>query len=71
MPVHDRTSVEGLYTGQPRWVSENEIRDTFAEGWLIQSIEYSRYEVRPDPNDLSFKDGEPKAWFVVVKREDE
>ena len=69
MPVHYRTSFEGLYTGQPRWVSEKEIRDTFAEGWVIESIERSRYEIRPDPKDVSFRDGGPKA-FVVVKRED-
>jgi SAM-dependent methyltransferase len=52
----------------PRRVSEKEIRETFAKGWHIQSIERSRYEVRPDPNDPSFKDGGPKAWFVVVGR---
>jgi len=95
MPVHDRTSFEGLYTGQPRWeigrpqkalldiadkisgtildsgcgTGENAL--FFAEGWVIESIEQSRYEVRPDSNDVSFKDGGPKAWFVVVKREDE
>ena len=50
----------------PRRVSEKEIRETFVKGWQIQSIERSRYEVRPDPNDPSFKDGGPKAWFVVV-----
>jgi len=70
MPVHDRTSFEGLYTGQPRRVSEKEIRDTFADGWVIESIERSRYEVRPDPKDVSFMDGGPKA-FVVVKREED
>jgi SAM-dependent methyltransferase len=52
----------------PRRVSEKEIRKTFAKGWRIQSIVRSRYEVRPDPNDPSFKDGGPKAWFVVVGR---
>jgi SAM-dependent methyltransferase len=52
----------------PRRVSEDEIREAFAKGWQIQSIERSRYEVRPDPNDPSFKDGGPKAWFVVVGR---
>ncbi len=41
----------------PRRVSEDEIRETFANGWQIQSIKRSRYEVRPDPNDPSFKDG--------------
>ena len=52
----------------PRRVSEKEIRETFSKGWQIQSIERSRYEVRPDPNDPSFNDGGPKAWFVVVGR---
>jgi len=55
-------------TQGPRRVSEKEIKDTFAEGWVIQSIERSRYEGRPDPNDVSFKDRGPLAWFVVVKR---
>jgi len=52
----------------PRRISEKEIRETFSKGWQIQTIERSRYEVRPDPNDPSFKDGGPKAWFVVVSR---
>jgi len=52
----------------PRRVSRKEIEDTFAEGWAVESIEPSRYEVRPDSNDISFSDGGPKAWFVVVRR---
>lgn len=52
----------------PRRVSQQEIVDAFAQGWLIESIESSRYEVRPDPNDSSFQDGCPKAWFVVAQR---
>ena len=55
-------------TQGPRRVSEKEIKDTFALGWQIEKIERSRYEVRPDPNDVSFEDGGPKAWFVVVTR---
>lgn len=52
----------------PRRVSRKEIEDTFADSWVIESIEPSRYEVRPDPNDASFLDGGPKAWFVVARR---
>jgi hypothetical protein len=51
-----------------RRVSRKEIEDTFAEGRVVESVEPSRYEVRPDPNDISFSDGGPKAWFVVVRR---
>src|SRR5947209_4813202 len=51
----------------PRRVSRKEIEDAFAKGWAVESIEPSRYEVRPDPKDISFSDGGPRAWFVVVR----
>jgi DNA-binding CsgD family transcriptional regulator len=34
----------------------------------IESIEPSRYEVRPDVKDLNFSEGGPRTWFVVVRR---
>jgi cyclopropane fatty-acyl-phospholipid synthase-like methyltransferase len=52
----------------PRRVSKQEIEDTFARGWVIESVERSWYEVRPDPNDSSYRDGGPRAWFVVARR---
>jgi SAM-dependent methyltransferase len=52
----------------PRRVSRREIEDAFAEGWVVESIEPTRFEVRPDPNDISFGDGGPRAWFVVTRR---
>jgi cyclopropane fatty-acyl-phospholipid synthase-like methyltransferase len=51
----------------PRRVSNKELHDAFAEGWSIESIEPTRAEVRPDLKDLSFSEGGPKAWFVVVR----
>ncbi len=56
-------------TNGPRRVTEKEIRESFSNGWTIQAIERSRYEVRPDPNDPSFRDGGPKAWFVVASKD--
>lgn len=53
-------------TNGPRRVTEKEIRESFSNRWTIQKIERSRYEVRPDPNDPSFRDGGPRAWFVVA-----
>lgn len=50
-------------------MSKNELHDAFAEGWVIESVEPSRYEVRPDLKDLSFSEGGPRAWFVVVRRQ--
>ena len=49
-------------------MSRKEIENAFAQGWVMESIERSRYEVRPDPNDISFSQGGPRAWFVVVRR---
>ncbi len=55
-------------TQGPRRVSKQELSDAFAEGWCIESIEPSRFEVRPDLKDLSFSEGGPKAWLLVVRR---
>ena len=52
----------------PRRVSRKEIEDAFAQRWAVESIEPIRFEVRPDLTDISFSDGGPKAWFVVVRR---
>ncbi len=54
-------------TQGPRRVSKKELHDAFAQGWSIESVEPSQYEVRPDLKDLSFSEGGPKAWFVVVR----
>jgi SAM-dependent methyltransferase len=55
-------------TQGPRRVSRQELREAFAQGWQIESIEPSRFEVRPDLKDLQFSDGGPKAWFAVIRR---
>ena len=53
----------------PRRVSKKELHAAFAKGWSIESIEPSRYEVRPDLKDFTFSEGGPKAWFVAIRRE--
>jgi hypothetical protein len=55
-------------TQGPRRVSKKELHDALAEGWSIESIAPSRFEVRPDLKDLTFSEGGPRAWFVVVRR---
>jgi cyclopropane fatty-acyl-phospholipid synthase-like methyltransferase len=55
-------------TQGPRRVTKKELHHTFAAGWIIESIEPSRYEARPDLKDMTFSEGGPKAWFVVVRR---
>jgi SAM-dependent methyltransferase len=52
----------------PRRVSKEELQAAFSQGWSIELIQPARFEVRPDLKDISFSEGGPKAWFVVVRR---
>ena len=61
-------SAEEPGTQGPRRISEQELRDAFAQGWQIESIEPARFEVRPDLKDLNFSEGGPKAWFATIRR---
>jgi SAM-dependent methyltransferase len=55
-------------TQGPRRVSRQEIETAFAEGWNVESIQATRFEVRPDLKDFIFSEGGPQAWFVVVRK---
>jgi SAM-dependent methyltransferase len=55
-------------TQGPRRVSQQELHDAFGQGWQVESVRPSRFEVRPDLKDLRFSEGGPKAWFVVVRK---
>jgi hypothetical protein len=52
-------------------VSKKELHGSFAEGLVIESIEPSRFEVRPDLKDLSFSQGGPRgcSWWCEGWRE--
>jgi cyclopropane fatty-acyl-phospholipid synthase-like methyltransferase len=55
-------------TQGPRRVSRKELHAAFATGWVIESIAPVQVEVRPDLKDMTFSEGGPKAWFIVVRR---
>ncbi len=55
-------------TQGPRRGSKKELHAAFAQGSSIESIEPMQVEVRPDLKDMTFSEGGPKAWFVVVRR---
>jgi SAM-dependent methyltransferase len=57
-------------TQGPRRLARKELDAAFAEGWHVESAEPYRFEVRPDLKDLTFSEGGPRAWFVVVRRAD-
>jgi SAM-dependent methyltransferase len=55
-------------TAGPRRVSIKELRDAFADGWRIESIEPGRFEVRPEAAKELFAGEEPRTWFMVARR---
>jgi len=52
----------------PRRVSRQELLDAFAEGFEVDLIEPSRFEVNTESTDFAFSDGGPKAWFAIFRR---
>ncbi|HVC93715.1 MAG TPA: methyltransferase domain-containing protein [Pirellulales bacterium] len=56
-------------THGPRRISKKELRRAFAGGWEIESTQPASFEVVPNLKDISFSEGGPKAWFVIVRRE--
>ena len=55
-------------TQGPRRISQQELHNAFAEGWVVESIQPIRFEVIPNLKDFSFSEGGPKAWFAVIRR---
>jgi SAM-dependent methyltransferase len=56
-------------TEGPRRVSRQELYDAFADGWQIESILPTRFEINPEFTEIKFSEGGPKAWFAVIRRE--
>jgi SAM-dependent methyltransferase len=52
----------------PRRVSRQELYDAFAEGWEVESIHPTQFDVNPEFIEVKFSEGGPKAWFAVVRR---
>jgi SAM-dependent methyltransferase len=52
----------------PRRVSQKEIRDSFQDGWTVQSIEPTRFDAIMPPDGPQFSPGGPKAWVAAVER---
>jgi SAM-dependent methyltransferase len=52
----------------PRRVSRQELYDTFADVWQVESVQPVRIELNPAFTEVKFSEGGPKAWFAVVRR---
>jgi cyclopropane fatty-acyl-phospholipid synthase-like methyltransferase len=46
----------------PRRVREGELRDAFADGWMVESIEATRFQTNLRP-------GGAEAWLARIRRE--
>ena len=52
----------------PRRISQGDIQEAFADGWVIESITPARLEPNPEL-ERKFATGGPKAWLAVIRRE--
>ena len=55
-------------THGPRRISEADLRRAFGSGWVIESLEPSRFEVVPGIPGAEFTTGGAKAWFATICR---
>jgi hypothetical protein len=55
-------------TEGPCRVSRQELYDAFANGFEIESIEASQFEVNPHVSGPTFSPGGPKTWSATVRR---
>jgi len=54
----------------PRRVSQSELRQSFADGWEIESLEPVRLEIRPEYKQQGAFSGEdPLGWFLIASRQ--
>jgi cyclopropane fatty-acyl-phospholipid synthase-like methyltransferase len=56
-------------TEGPRRVSRQELDDAFADGWAVESVQATQFEIHPEFTEVKFSEGGPKAWFAVIRRQ--
>lgn len=52
----------------PRRITQQEIRDSFHDGWKVQHIEAIRFESIQRPDGPRHSPGGPKAWLATIER---
>jgi cyclopropane fatty-acyl-phospholipid synthase-like methyltransferase len=54
----------------PRRISQKELRNAFSNGWHIDSIKETHFEITPNlPPNMQFSAGGPFAWFATIHRQ--
>jgi hypothetical protein len=49
-------------------VARQELHVAFTDGWEVESVEPTRFDIDPEFTEVKFSEGGPKAWFAVVRR---
>ena len=52
----------------PRRVTQQELKQSFADGWKIDSITPAAFELNPKFTAAVFSEGGPKTWFLAATR---
>jgi cyclopropane fatty-acyl-phospholipid synthase-like methyltransferase len=55
-------------TEGPRRVTQQEIRDTFRDGWEVREIRESKFDTVSHPGGPQFSPDGPKAWAATIVR---
>ena len=56
-------------TEGPRRISRPELYDAFADGWKVECVQATQFEVNPEFTEIQFSEGGPKAWFAAIRRQ--
>jgi SAM-dependent methyltransferase len=54
----------------PRRISQQELRETFRDGWAVEQIRPSQFETAKFPGAPQFSPGGPHAWVATIRRTD-
>jgi SAM-dependent methyltransferase len=52
----------------PRRVSRQELYESFADGWEVESVQPVQIDINPAFTEVQFSAGGPKAWFAIIRR---
>jgi cyclopropane fatty-acyl-phospholipid synthase-like methyltransferase len=55
-------------TEGPRRITQQEIRDSFHDGWVVKRIEATQFEAVLRPDGPKHSPGGPKAWLATIER---
>lgn len=55
-------------TQGPRRIPKQIIYDRFRDGWKVEAVTATQFEIHPDLKGRVFAGKEPKAWFAMIQR---